>query len=168
MWVVVVVCIFSGAPTVDLAVPKRWEIPLLVLSRGCVWGVSSFGVVDRVREVPVTTRISLSLNKVSSCWRCSSMKAVRSDEWIGVSLAIGFLASSKVVLIRRSNLQFIITNDGTACLWTPPRAAEAVGLYPVLQGLRVPFSPGARGNWRLHPLIPIHWAIGITLTPVHL
>ncbi|KAF2609007.1 hypothetical protein F2Q68_00043186 [Brassica cretica] len=106
-----------------------------------------------------------SLLSVLSTELGSSMKAVRSDEWIGVSLAIGFLASSKVVLIRRSNLQFIITNDGTACLWTPPRAA---GLYPVLQGLRVPFSPGARGNWRLHPLIPIHWPIDITLTPVHL
>ncbi|WZZ26746.1 hypothetical protein YC2023_010147 [Brassica napus] len=56
--------------------------------------------------------------------------------WIGGSLTLGSLTSSKVALFRRrvggSNLQFNVPNDGTAYLWTLPRAA---GLYPLLQGL---------------------------------
>ncbi|CAG7860217.1 unnamed protein product, partial [Brassica rapa] len=43
---------------------------------------------------------------------------------------------------------------------------EAVGLCPVLQGLGVPFSPGARGNRELSPLIPLLWTIDATLLPV--
>ncbi|KAF3506461.1 hypothetical protein F2Q69_00009299, partial [Brassica cretica] len=63
-----------------------------------------------------------------------------------------------------SNLHFLVLNDGTACQWTPPRGA---GLCMVQQGLRVPFSPGACGNLRLSPLIPLLWTIDVTLPPVY-
>ncbi|CAG7897530.1 unnamed protein product [Brassica rapa] len=42
----------------------------------------------------------------------------------------------------------------------------ATRLCPVLQGLGVPFSPGARGNRELSPLIPLLWTIDTTLLPV--
>ncbi|CAN6864571.1 unnamed protein product [Brassica oleracea] len=44
----------------------------------------------------------------------------------------------------------------------------AARLCLVQQGLRVPFSLGARGNLRLSPLIPPRWTIDVTLPPVHL
>ncbi|KAG5403596.1 hypothetical protein IGI04_009715 [Brassica rapa subsp. trilocularis] len=101
----------------------------------------------------------------SLCWSLSSggrflTVATR------VSLAFGPLASLKVVFSGGgSNLHFTIPNDGTAGLWTPPRAA---GLCPVLQGLGVPFSPGARGNRELSPFIPLLWTIDATLLPLSL
>ncbi|KAL0643822.1 hypothetical protein Bca4012_042112 [Brassica carinata] len=64
-----------------------------------------------------------------------------------------------------SNLHFLVPNDGTTCQWTPPCAAS---LCLVQQGLKVPFSLGARGNLRLSPLIPPRWTIDVTLPPVHL
>ncbi|KAF3561925.1 hypothetical protein DY000_02014814 [Brassica cretica] len=81
-----------------------------------------------------------------------------------VSLSLGLHASLKVVLVwrRGSNLHFLVPNDGTACQWTPPRAAG------LCLALRVPFSPGARGNLGLSPLIPPLWTIDVTLPPVHL
>ncbi|CAF1860229.1 unnamed protein product [Brassica oleracea var. botrytis] len=44
----------------------------------------------------------------------------------------------------------------------------AARLCLVQQGLRVPFSLGARGNLSLSPLIPHRWTIDVTLPPVHL
>ncbi|KAL0747682.1 hypothetical protein Bca101_029684 [Brassica carinata] len=86
-----------------------------------------------------------------------------------VSLSLGLHASLKVVLVWRraggSNLHFLVPNDGTTCQWTPPCAAS---LCLVQQGLKVPFSLGARGNLRLSPLIPPRWTIDVTLPPVHL
>ncbi|KAF3503578.1 hypothetical protein F2Q69_00042461 [Brassica cretica] len=79
-----------------------------------------------------------------------------------VSLSLGLHASLKVVLVCRSNLHFLVPNNGTACQWTPPRAAG------LCLALRVPFSPGARGNLGLSPLIPPLWTIDVTLPPVHL
>ena len=130
--------------------------------------------------------------------------------WIGGSLALGSLTSSKVALFRRrcaryvslillfgglngcirswvwrvggSNLQFTVPHDGTAYLWTPPRAAggamlngfaaswcislwlcwwlsllEAVGLYPLFQGL------SRLSLWELaatESLVPSHFSFG--------
>uniref|UniRef100_M4EKA6 DET1- and DDB1-associated protein 1 domain-containing protein n=1 Tax=Brassica campestris TaxID=3711 RepID=M4EKA6_BRACM len=47
-----------------------------------------------------------------------------------------------------------------------PTNVSRLGLCPVLQGLGVPFSPGARGNRELSPLIPLLWTIDATLLPV--
>ncbi|KAF3504207.1 hypothetical protein F2Q69_00041606 [Brassica cretica] len=66
-----------------------------------------------------------------------------------VSLSLGLHASLKVVLVW----------------WS---LSEAVRLCLVQQGLRVPLSPGARGNLRFSPLIPPCWTIDVTLPPVHL
>ncbi|KAF3570557.1 hypothetical protein F2Q69_00062338 [Brassica cretica] len=68
-----------------------------------------------------------------------------------------------------SNLQFPISNDGTACQWTPLRAVgEAIlnGFLLVASRFEPPFSPGARGNRGLSPLIPFPWAIDATLNHV--
>ncbi|KAF2562099.1 hypothetical protein F2Q70_00019017 [Brassica cretica] len=68
-----------------------------------------------------------------------------------------------------SNLQFPISNDGTTCQWTPLRAVgEAIlnGFLLVALRFEPPFSPGARGNMGLSPLILFPWAIDATLTPV--
>ncbi|KAG5389034.1 hypothetical protein IGI04_030575 [Brassica rapa subsp. trilocularis] len=53
-----------------------------------------------------------------------------------------------------SNLQFSVSNDSTACFLL------------VASRFEPPFSPGARSNRGLCPLIPFPWAIDATLTPV--
>ncbi|KAF2584846.1 hypothetical protein F2Q70_00035596 [Brassica cretica] len=91
-------------------------------------------VLQRCRGVPI-------LSRALDC---------DSAVWIGGSLTLGSLTSSKVAIFRRSNLQFNVPNDGTAYLWTLPHAA---GLYPLLQGLRRLFL------WELaatESLVPSH------------
>ncbi|KAF2541425.1 hypothetical protein F2Q68_00030815 [Brassica cretica] len=60
-----------------------------------------------------------------------------SRDSIRVSLVVSVLQSRALdcdSAVGGSNLQFPVPNDGTAYLWTLPRAA---GLYPLLQGLNM-------------------------------
>ncbi|CAF1733444.1 unnamed protein product [Brassica oleracea] len=68
-----------------------------------------------------------------------------------------------------------VTSHGTASASPWWSLSSEVGLLIVAarlclvqQGLKVPFSPGARGNLRFSPLIPPCWTIDVTLLPVHL
>ncbi|KAG2275872.1 hypothetical protein Bca52824_058427 [Brassica carinata] len=90
----------------------------------------------------------------------TSHETTSASPWWSLSSEVGLL----IVAARAggSNLHFLVPNNGTACQWTPPRAAG------LCLALRVPFSPGARGNLGLSPLIPPLWTIDVTLPPVHL
>ncbi|KAL0695302.1 hypothetical protein Bca4012_062482 [Brassica carinata] len=131
------------------------------LGGSCCW----FSVVG-VCEEPLLSVLSPELRKFMWQHVMSQETASASPCWslfsgFRVSLAIGLPASPKVVFSRGgSNLHFTTPNDGTAGQCTPPRAA---GLCPVLQGLGVPFSLGARGNRVIGPLIPLLWTIDATL-----
>ncbi|KAF2573082.1 hypothetical protein F2Q70_00002051 [Brassica cretica] len=173
MWVVVAVCIFVVAPAVDLMPQFLGSVQFRIASgRSHCW----FSAVSACGEFLLSV-LSPELGKFLWQHVTSHGTASASPWWslsseVGllivaarVSLSLGLHASLKVVLVWWSNLHFLVPNDGTTCQWTPPRAAS---LCLVQQGLRVPLSPGARGNLRFSPLIPPCWTIDVTLPPVHL
>ncbi|KAF3540025.1 hypothetical protein F2Q69_00025446 [Brassica cretica] len=155
---------------------------LTFLCHGYVWGVSSLGVVARVLEVYVAardeTRDSIRISLVVSVFRSwvlncgSALVSLFSHTKSSSCGGVAYVCARHVPLlcvcgglngcirsrdwrVGDSNLQFPISNDGTACQF-----------LLVASRFEPPFSPGARGNRGLSPLIPFPWAIDATLTPV--
>ncbi|KAL0898600.1 hypothetical protein Bca101_082561 [Brassica carinata] len=213
MWVVGAVCIFAGASAVDLLVPRSgfdhesdgaWSsdetfYPAVLHYHASLVAQSwvrvrcfLFRCCRPSLEVPVAARIeSRDSIRVSLVVSVSRSRAL--DVAARGNLALGSLASSKVVLLRRRCARYVslifLFGGLNGCIrswdWRvggsiysspSPNDADRLSVdsssccrsLPVASRFEPPFSLGARGNWELSPLTLLLWIIIATLLPVHL